>query len=348
MLFRDAITFDNTGEKLYQSMIAKIILTGLLILLISCNQSQKKFKMATKPLYKEGFIQADKIKLHYLDWGGSGPPLILLHGLGDSPYLFEGIAESLQNNFRIITYSKRGHGNSEAIDSIYDTATLAEDLKILLDSLRIEKANLLGWSMGGNEITEFAIRYPERTDKLIYLESGYDLSDEGFQTVLKTIPNSPFPDKVDLHSLDVYRSWYHKFWFGDIEWNHVLESNLIASISINSDSSVMTKPNGHISKSFLKSIMSYRRDYVKIQAPALAIYANTFFYPPKNDKETIDLYHTLEENVINPWRQHSINRIRSELRDVTVKFMPAGTHVSIIFLSKDSLIKSINSFLLKD
>jgi pimeloyl-ACP methyl ester carboxylesterase len=304
--------------------------------------------MSTKPLYKEGFIETDKIKLHYLDWGGSGPPLILLHGLGDSPYLFECIAESLQNNFRIIAYSKRGHGNSEAIDSIYDTATLAEDLKILLDSLRVEKANLLGWSMGGNEITEFAIRYPERTDKLIYLESGYDFSDEDFRTILKTIPNSPFPNKVDLHSLDAYRSWYHKFWFGDIEWNHVLESNLLGSTSINSYSSVMTKPNDHISKSFLQSIMSYRRDYEKIQSPALAIYANTFFYPPPNDKETTDLYGTLEKNVINPWRIRNINRIKSELSDVTVKFMQAGTHVSCVFLSKDSLIKSINSFLLKD
>jgi pimeloyl-ACP methyl ester carboxylesterase len=329
-------------------MIVKIIITILLILQTSCNQSQKKPAMVTKPLYKEGYIQTDKIKLHYLDWGGSGTPLILLHGLGDSPYLFGGIAESLQNNFRIIAYSKRGHGNSEAIDSSYDTATLAEDLRVLLDSLRIDKANLLGWSMGGNEITEFAIRNPERTDKLIYLESGYDFSHEAFNTVLKTIPDSPFPDKKDLQSLNAYRLWYHKFWFRDIEWNPVLESNLIASVSIKSDSSVMTKPNDQISKSFLESIMSYRRNYEKIQAPALAIYTNSFFYTPQNDKETTDSYDTLEKNVINPWRFHSINRIKSELRDATVKFMPAGTHVSFIFLSKDSLIRSINSFLLKD
>ena len=65
-------------------------------------------------------------------------------------------------------------------------------------------------------------------------------------------------------------------------------------------------------------------------------------------KKIADSYDSLEKNVINPWRFHSINRIKSELRDVTVKFMPAGAHVSFIFLSKDSLIKSINSFLLKD
>jgi len=106
----------QNGEKiLCLSMSAKIILTGLLILLISCNKFQKKPTMATKPLYKEGFIQTDRIKLHYLDWGGSGQPLVLLHGLGDSPYIFEGFANSLRENFRIIAYSKRGLSNPKQL-----------------------------------------------------------------------------------------------------------------------------------------------------------------------------------------------------------------------------------------
>lgn len=329
-------------------MIAKISLTGLLILLISCNQAKNKTEMPTLQPYKEGFIRTDRIKLHYLDWGGSGQPLILLHGLGDSPYLFEGIAESLQKNHRIIAFSKRGHGYTESIDSLYDTSTLVEDLKLLLDSLRIEKASLLGWSMGGNEISEFAIRFPEGTDKLIYLESGYDLSDGTFETIVKTVPVSPFPDKSDLVSLDAYRSWYHRFWFGDMEWNHVLESNLTTSVSINLDSSVTVKPDDQISKAYLESIMSYKRDYTKIQAPALAIYTHSFFYPASDDKKTADSYETLEKTVIDPWRTNSINKIKSELKDVTVKFMPAGSHVSLIFLSRDSLISSIISFLQKD
>jgi len=55
----------------------------------------------------------------------------------------------------------------------------------------------------------------------------------------------------------------------------------------------------------------------------------------------------MEENIINPWRQHSINRIRSELKDVTIKEIPGGTHTSLIFVSRDLIIESINSFLLK-
>lgn len=44
--------------------------------------------METNQIFEERFIQINGIKLHYLDWGGSGQPLVLVHGLGDSPYIF--------------------------------------------------------------------------------------------------------------------------------------------------------------------------------------------------------------------------------------------------------------------
>ena len=303
--------------------------------------------MASKPTYKEGFIQTDRIKLHYLDWGGSGQPLVLLHGLGDTPYIFEDIANSLKENFRIIAYSKRGHGKSETTDSSYNNSTLVLDLILLLDSLNIKKANLLGWSMAGNEITEFASRYPERTNRLIYFEGGYDLSDDSFNTIYKTVHNFLQPDSIALQSIDAYREWYHNAWFGDIEWNPVIEANLIASTHINQDGSVTTIPNNNVFKLFLESAMSYHRDYKKIQIPVLAIYTNSFFYPPRRDEGIVNIYKNMEEVIINPWRQSSINRIKSELKDVTIKEIPCGTHISFIFLSRDSLVESITSFLQK-
>ena len=131
-------------------------LLGFSVFFSSCNPPlQKQNKMETKQIYREGYIQGNGVRLHYLDWGGSGPPLVLIHGLGDSPYIFSDMASSLKNNFRIIAYSRRDHCKSETVDSGYDNSILVSDLKCLLDSLKITKANLLGWSMGGNEITEF-------------------------------------------------------------------------------------------------------------------------------------------------------------------------------------------------
>jgi pimeloyl-ACP methyl ester carboxylesterase len=328
------------------SISIKSFLSGIFILFISCQQSQQQNQMGTKPLYREDFIQARGIKLHYLDWGGSGQTLILIHGLGDSPYIFQDLAASLRKNFRVIAYSRRGHCKSEATDMLYDNSTLVLDLKLLLDSLNIIKANLLGWSMGGNEITEFAIRYPERTNKLIYFESGYDLSDEAFNNILKTIPKSPLPDSSDLKTLDAYRKWYHNFWFADVDWNPSLEANLKASTQINPDSSVSTIPNNYIFKILLETAKSYHRDYKMVQAPALAIYTKPFFVPPVKKENIVSAYGEMEKNIINPWRLSNMNRISTELKNVTIKEMALGSHTSFIFLSRDSLIESINSFLL--
>jgi pimeloyl-ACP methyl ester carboxylesterase len=324
----------------------KIRFTSIFILLLSCHPSNQQNVMETNQIIEEGFIQTNGIELHYLDWGGSGQPLVLIHGLGDSPYIFEDIASSLKKDFKIIAYSRRGHGKSSTPDSGYDNSSLTSDLKLLLDSLKIEKANLLGWSMGGNEITEFAIRYPERTNKLIYLEAGYDYSEEAFKSILKSVPQSPFPDSMDLLSLNSYSKWYHNFWFADVEWNPTLEANIKASTHINSDNSITTIPNDSISKMLFESVMSYHREYEKIQAPALAIYTNQFFHLPLQNEKLIHAYQTLEKDIIKPWRQQNINRINTELKNVIIKEGLSGSHTSVIFISRDTLVKSITDFLL--
>lgn len=323
-----------------------VIFLYVCLLSVSCQQTLKQEQLKEET-YTEHFIQGQSIKLHYLDWGGTGEPLILIHGLGDSPFLFEELADTLKENFRVIAYSKRGHSKSESSDSSYDNSTLVSDLKLLLDSLQISKANLLGWSMGGNEITEFAIQYPERTNKLIYFEAGYDLSEKPFNAILHAVSKSAFADSSDLASVNAYRKWYHGFWFPDVDWNSTLESNLQASIHINPDSSVKTIPNDEVARIILQSAMNYHRNYDKVIAPALVFYTNSFFRAANNDSITAAIYDKLEREIIIPWRQSSMNRIKNEMKNVTIKIIPNGSHVSFHFLSKDEIVKSINSFLLQ-
>jgi len=322
------------------------ILLSVCVISVSCLQTSKQKQLAEKT-YTEHFIRGTTIKLHYLDWGGSGQPLILIHGLGDSPYIFEDLADSLKIHFRVIAYSRRGHCKSQTTDKNYDNSTLVSDLKLLIDSLKIPKANLLGWSMGGNEITEFAIQYPEQTNKLIYFESGYDLSEEPFKEMLNTLPKSPFAGNSDLSSVDAYRSWYHSFWFPDIGWNSTLESNFQASILSNPDKSIRTLPNDEVSKITLQSAMTYHSKYDRVSAPALVLYTNSFFHAYQNDSTLVTAYNNLEEEIINPWRKHSMNRAKTELKDATIKVMSKGSHVSFIFESKDEIISAINTFLLE-
>ena len=108
----------------------------------------------------------------------------------------------------------RGHGTSEAPVGAYDFDILVEDLRRLLDRLRVNRASLLGHSMGGNEITEFARLYPKRVDHLVYLEGGYDWSD---QNLWKLHGDVPVAAAATLASFDAYRKWQNDTWWPDNE-----------------------------------------------------------------------------------------------------------------------------------
>lgn len=301
--------------------------------------------MNTENTFKEGFVESKSIKLHYLDWGGEGQVLVMISGLGDTPFLFENLAKKLSANFQVIAYSRRHHCKSEIKEENYDNETLVGDLKHLLDSLKIDKASLLGWSMGGNEITGFASLYPERVNKLIYFEAGYDLSDGGFEKLLINIPKPFLPDNEVMSSLKNYREWYHHFWFGDIEWNEALESNLVASIQVNNDGSIETIPNNRVFKSILKEALNYQRSYERVQAPSLVIYTKPWFHPVDDNPATIERYNNLENNIVAPWRSANKKRMEKELRNALIIEAPKGTHTSFLFSSSDFLFETISSFL---
>lgn len=98
---------------------------------------------------------------------GYGAPLILLHGNGESSGYFVNQIDRFANEYRVIAVDTRGHGASPRGNKPFTLETFADDLKNLLDSLNIEKANILGFSDGGNIAVIFALKYPERVASLV-------------------------------------------------------------------------------------------------------------------------------------------------------------------------------------
>ncbi len=106
------------------------------------------------------------IKLHYIE-KGTGSPLILLHGNGeDSGYFVHQINHFLKEHC-VIALDTRGHGKSPRGDKPFTIRQFAEDLHDFMDEQEIEKADILGFSDGGNIALVFALKYPERVDRLI-------------------------------------------------------------------------------------------------------------------------------------------------------------------------------------
>lgn len=104
--------------------------------------------------------------LHFTE-KGYGTPLVLLHGNGEDSGCFVNQLEYFSKEYRVIAVDTRGHGLSPRGNKPFTLETFADDLKNLLDSLNIEKANILGFSDGGNIAIIFALKYPERVMSLV-------------------------------------------------------------------------------------------------------------------------------------------------------------------------------------
>lgn len=115
--------------------------------------------------------------VHYIRERGSGKPLILLHGNGEDGSYFCHQLEAFSKNHRVIAIDTRGHGNTPRGSAPFTIRQFAEDLKIFMDETGIETADLLGFSDGGNIALIFALRYPERVDRLIL--NGANLNASG-------------------------------------------------------------------------------------------------------------------------------------------------------------------------
>ena len=88
--------------------------------------------------------------VHYLDEGPrEGPALVFINALGSDLRIWDEVARTLSKDFRIVRYDKRGHGLSEAGPDRYDMADYARDLSALLDRLAVERAAIVGLSIGG-------------------------------------------------------------------------------------------------------------------------------------------------------------------------------------------------------
>ena len=103
---------------------------------------------------------------------GSGEPLLILGGLGDSNRNWNLTAKQLAKNFQVIVIDHRGAGQSERVTSPYQIEDFAEDAANLLDTLGIKTTHVLGFSMGGKVALTFATKHPDRVNKLIMVSTG--------------------------------------------------------------------------------------------------------------------------------------------------------------------------------
>ena len=105
------------------------------------------------------------MKLNYQEQG-NGYPVILIHGMFGSLSNLGNLARCLSNQFRVISVDLRNHGDSPH-DSVFDMATMAEDILYLMDILSLPTAFIVGHSLGGKVGMQLALSHSDRVTKLV-------------------------------------------------------------------------------------------------------------------------------------------------------------------------------------
>lgn len=110
---------------------------------------------------------------------GDGPPVVLLHGLACGQRMWFHQVRALRGRFRVITYDQRGHGGTDApaVATAYSAALLARDLVGVLDGLGIERAAIVGFSLGGGPALALAASQPHRVSRLVLADVGAGADD---------------------------------------------------------------------------------------------------------------------------------------------------------------------------
>ena len=146
----------------------------------------------------ELFAEVNGINICY-EIHGDGYPVILVHGWGCTKDEWFVHIDALAKLFKLITFDNRGAGKSDKPNTPYTMDMYADDINGLLEFLKIEKAHVIGLSLGGMIVQNFILKYPERVNKLVLINTwpgfpdpkGPEMYKEGKITYFQELKKDP-------------------------------------------------------------------------------------------------------------------------------------------------------------
>ena len=136
------------------------------------------------------------LRLHSLDWGNEGAPVILfLHGGSQTAHMWDFSALALRDRYHCIALDQRGHGDSDwAPDGDYSLEKHQQDIEGFITAMDIAPLYLVGLSMGGQNSTVLTANHADWVQKLVIVDVGPEVQDEGIREIRSF---TSLPDEVD-------------------------------------------------------------------------------------------------------------------------------------------------------
>jgi pimeloyl-ACP methyl ester carboxylesterase len=295
---------------------------------------------------KSDFVHVNEIRLHYLDWGGDGRTLIFLTGMGSSAFIFGGFAPLFTDEFRVLALTRRGQGDSDYPKTGYDADTLTDDIRQFMDALNIDKAILAGHSLAGVELTHFAATYPERVEKLIYIDALDDR--RSLQAIQEQSPLKGIEIKKEEsspHTLEEYIADMKRDlpYFEEI-WSGVWDEEIAHNVKVNEAGVFVDKMPESVEKMMIENLI---KGYVPKKGvskiPILIFYA--MGVPKLSNGYTTDQTASFGQyfrNIREPVLRSVISEFQTRFPHAKIVEIPDGHHYCFIVqeqLVHDEMLK---------
>ncbi len=163
---------------------------------------------------RESFYDTNGITLHVLDYPGSGPTVLMLHGLTANAHFFPDLANLVAGDFRVVAINLRGRGRSEKPPSHYTMEDHANDVLGVMDKLKLDSAHLCGHSYGGLLTYYLAAHHRDRVDRCVVLDAPADVDANVLEQIQPALDRltKMFPswDEFldEMRALPYYQGWW--------------------------------------------------------------------------------------------------------------------------------------------
>jgi pimeloyl-ACP methyl ester carboxylesterase len=206
-----------------------------------------------------------------------------------------------------------------------------------MDALGIARAHLVGWSLGGNEVTMAAADHAERVGRIVFLDS-YDGTDTGNAYRERPASIAAMPESA-MYSLEAYCAYMARVYYGGVDRARI-EAALRENVVVRPDGSVTLRMSPEVTREQEQVWLSERRAYARVTAPALALFASSL---PELPAATSD-----ERRAYAQWREAlqvaSIERLQRELVEARIMVVP-GNHKSFWLVSRETVATAMREHL---
>ena len=139
----------------------------------------------TEPIMKKA--KGDGVEIQLAIWEGTGKQIICVHGITANCRSWDVVASAIEPKHHVIAMDLRGRGSSDKPPTGYSLQHHLRDINCLMDDFEMERAVLMGHSLGAFISLAFAAQYPERTDRIVLFDGGGKLSQEQLDTIFAAI-----------------------------------------------------------------------------------------------------------------------------------------------------------------